>query len=149
MKVKINDTWYSSENSIMLVLSEEEKQTISNVGGDRIALFPENSGLTVEEKYEWMEGDLPDLCLYFITDNHHATGLISLQDFSFEDGKLNLTLGETLQFPAAHCLIYVWDRREDEAGERLNITHCYRTNGNVVASSIDGVATVQFEVKEA
>lgn len=148
MKVKINNTWYSSDNKIMLVLSEDEKELISN-GGDRIALFPENSDLSVQERYEWMEGDLPDLCLYFVTDNLHATGLIALRDFSFEDGKLNLTLADTLQFPAASCLVYIWDRREDDNGERLNVTHCYRTNGNVVASSIDGVATVQFEVKEA
>jgi len=58
MKVKIEDTWYDAEKvPIMIHMNELDKQNIKEMpkGMTKYACFPDNSKLSENEMYEWME----------------------------------------------------------------------------------------------
>ena len=61
MKVKIGDTWYSSdETPILFQLNEAEQQHIADLNRSvahhgKYAVFPESTNMTREEMLRWME----------------------------------------------------------------------------------------------
>lgn len=60
MRVKIGDTWYSSdEQPICIQVNETEQQQIGNLDRavakeGKYAVFPESNKTSVEEKLDWM-----------------------------------------------------------------------------------------------
>ena len=62
MRVKVGDTWYSSdEQPICIELSEAESARITGVnliaeGTRKHAIFPNARNMTTEEVKKWMEG---------------------------------------------------------------------------------------------
>jgi len=55
MKVKINDTWYDSEDTpICLELTEIDQELIDKMCGSKIAFFPDDY-TNREEMLEWMD----------------------------------------------------------------------------------------------
>lgn len=57
MRVKVGDTWYSSEDvPIMIELDREARVDIVGLPGRewRYARFPEDTQLTEQQKKEWM-----------------------------------------------------------------------------------------------
>lgn len=59
MRVKVKDTWYEClpGQPIMVELSPGDKENVRNMSPEatRYALFDENDGRTIDEKFAWMD----------------------------------------------------------------------------------------------